>query len=377
MEPNRLSWVGASHIAPSASGGLHATLIATHVSSDEWGILLAMRLASSDGQVSDPLVSAIVPSYNHAAYVLDAVGSVLAQDLDRPFEVIVIDDGSSDGSQALLTERFGGRPDIRLELRSNHGVSATFNRGVELARGTWLAFCCSDDRWHRGHLKSALANLEADREALICFGSARIVDGRGELREDVRLFGCPSSRQPLASLLRYGNSLCFSAAVFKREDALRVGAFDPELGVLQDYDLWLKLLQRGSATYAPEASVDFRWDGTNASGTRSSERKRRDQVRILERALGGFPLLAQDTELRAHVTKRLANAHRRLTRRIGDRAEQKYHLRKAFELDGSSPFRYGLDMLKVYLSPLRRTGSRTRHRRIAAEPHRDRRTAPR
>lgn len=309
--------------------------------------------------MSDPLISAIIPSYNHASYILDAVESVLAQDIELPFEAIVVDDGSTDGSRELLIEHFHSRPEVRLELRTNQGVSATFNRGLELARGRWVGFCCSDDRWQKGHLKAALANLESHGEALISFGRARIIDGTGSLSEDVRLFGELTDPQPLAELLHHGNSLCFSAALFKRDAALEVGGFDPDLRVLQDYDLWLKLLQRGSAAYVMEATVDFRWDGANASGARASEQKRRDTIRVLERALADFPLLAEDVELRASVTKRLAAAHHRLSRRTGDRNEKRHHLRRAFELNRFSCSRYRLELLKTCLAQQRGGASRS------------------
>lgn len=308
--------------------------------------------------MSDPLISAILPSYNHAPYILDAVESVLAQDLEVPLEVIVVDDGSTDGSRELLIERFGDRSEVRLELRTHHGVSATFNRGLELARGAWVGFCCSDDRWQEGHLKIALANLATHGDALISFGSARIIDGTGALSDGVRLFGEVTDPQPLAQLLLHGNSLCFSAALFKRGAAHEVGGFDPELRVLQDYDLWLKLLQLGTAAHVMEATVDFRWDGENASGACASEQKRRDTIRVLERALADFPLLAEDAELRTSVTKRLAAAHHRLSRRTGDRDEKRRHLRRAFELNRFSRSRYRLELLKICLAQQRGEANR-------------------
>lgn len=306
---------------------------------------------------SGPFVSVVVPSYNHARYVADAVGSALSQDLEQPYEVVVVDDGSDDGSRELLTRRFGDDPRVRLELRSNHGISATFNRGLELARGTWVGFCCSDDRWHPGHLRAALESLAANRPALVCFGRARIVDASGAVRDDVGLFGELSDPQPLAPLLLEGNRLCFSAALFQREAALAVGGFDPALEVLQDYDLWLKLLERGSASHLTDATVDFRWDGGNASGAGASLEKRRDLIRILEGALERSPLLARDADLRRGVEARLAVAHLRLSRRLSDREERGRHVRQAFAIDPSAPWRHALELLKLSL-PLRRRAGR-------------------
>jgi glycosyltransferase involved in cell wall biosynthesis len=292
-----------------------------------------------------PLVSVIVPSYNHERYVAQAIRSVLAQDVSVEYEVIAIDDGSSDHSRTILEDCLRDHPRARLIVQENRGISATFNRGLELARGEWVAYCCSDDRWHPQHLKVALARLAEQREAIACFGPARLIDADGAERRDSRLFEDPAVPDLFRRLLRDGNSLCFVAAVFRRGEALAVGGFDEALGMLQDYDLWLKLLQRGCCVATSEVTVDFRWHGENASGERASIQKRRDHIRILERALQSFPVLASEPALRARVVARLISAHRRLARRTPDWTEKLHHLRQAHRL-GTPVWRLGLELLQ-------------------------------
>ncbi|MCA8926401.1 MAG: glycosyltransferase [Planctomycetes bacterium] len=283
-----------------------------------------------------PRISALVPSYNHAPYVGDAVESVLAQVGLPPgaLEVVIVDDGSTDGSPEVL-RRFADDPRVRLELRDNRGISPTFQRLLELAEGEFVAYCCSDDRWHPEHLAPALRALEEAPDAAVCFGRARVVDGQGREHADSIFSPLRDPEHPLASLLRDGNSLCFVAAVFRRELALDAGGFDFGLRVLQDYDLWLKLVARGRALFRADPSVDFRWDGNNASGPAASLRKREDLIRVLERALKTSELLSTDPELRSSVTARVRRSHLRVARRVGDRAKRREHLKQARALGAS------------------------------------------
>lgn len=297
-----------------------------------------------------PLVSAIVPSYNHARWVEGALRSVLAQRGLEPgaLEVVVVDDGSRDESPAILQRLAAEEPRIRLELRQNQGISATFNRGLELARGTWAAYCCSDDRWDEDHLQRALAALARDPAAVVSYGRARLLDGAGQAQAGERIFAEFQEREPLRRLLEEGNGLCFVAAVFRREAALAAGGFDPGLVVLQDYDLWLKLARAGPAVHVLEPTVGFRWDGENASGPRATVQKRLDLIRVLERALVELPELQRDAALRAAVEERLRHSHLRVARRLPERARRREHLRAARRL-GAPVWRYWTEMLRTWV----------------------------
>lgn len=293
------------------------------------------------GASDPPRLSAIVPSYNHARYVEGALRSVLDQRWAGALEVVVIDDGSRDGSPELLRGLAAQDPRVRLELRENHGISATFNRGLELARGEWVAYCCSDDRWQPEHVARAFQALEADPQAVVCYGRARLIDAQDQVHPGEQIFADIRERQPLARLLEEGNGLCFVGAVFRRQVALDAGGFDPQLKVLQDYDLWLRLARIGPAAHVLEPTVDFRWDGGNASGPAATLQKRLDLIRVLERALERFPELAADARLRAAVEARLLASHVRAARRIPERARRREHLRAARRL-GWPAWRYWL-----------------------------------
>jgi glycosyltransferase involved in cell wall biosynthesis len=292
-----------------------------------------------------PCVSAVIPSYDHQRYVAETVESVLAQAFDQPFEVVIVDDGSSDGSPEILRRFAEADPRVRLDVRENQGISATFQRCLELARAPWVAFCCSDDRWAPNHLQASWDNLRDQPEAVLSFGRARIVDAAGSERPDEQVFGTVTDSDPTETLLRDGNSFCFSSALIKRELALDVGGFDSGLGILQDYDLYLRMLQHGHATYLTEPTVDFRWDGENASGPQASIQRWRDLVRVLERCLRDMPRLQGDHPSRAAVLKLLRRTHVRLAQHLSRGAEGRYHLAEARKL-GLSGWQYGLAWLR-------------------------------
>ena len=105
----------------------------------------------------NPKVSVVIPTYNRAAKVRNAIESVLAQTV-TDLEVIVVDDGSSDGTGKILGETFGDR--IRYYAQANQGVSVARNKGIEEARGEWIAFLDSDDLWEKEKLEWQFKALE-------------------------------------------------------------------------------------------------------------------------------------------------------------------------------------------------------------------------
>jgi glycosyltransferase involved in cell wall biosynthesis len=127
---------------------------------------------------STPAVSVVIPAYNRAHCVGGAVESVFAQTFED-FEIIAVDDGSSDSTGEVL-EKFG--ESIRLIRQANRGVSSARNVGVRAARGKWIAFLDSDDRWHAEKLQRQMAALHK-YNGKICF--TRCINQKGEILRDI------------------------------------------------------------------------------------------------------------------------------------------------------------------------------------------------
>jgi len=289
-----------------------------------------------------PLLSAIVPSYNYARFVVRAVESCLAQTL-QDIEVVVVDDASTDESPRLLAERFSREPRVRLELaRENRGISGNFNRGLRAARGKFVGFCCADDEWLPEHAASLVPAL--GEGVALAYSLPRVVSEKGEpvpKGPGHSFEGCPDDRF-FERLVRYPNVVSFVATVFDREAALAAGGFDERLRVLQDYDLWLKLSARRPVKFVDRETVLVRWHGENAStpGAARSAQLKRDAVTVLEGLLEREPDLLREKGLEKAARRRLADSLRRLASRTGSTVEARTCARRAIALDPLSPRGY-------------------------------------
>jgi len=270
-----------------------------------------------------PLLSAIIPSYNYARFVVRAVESCLAQTL-ADIEVVVVDDASTDESPALLAERFAKDPRVKLELaKENRGISGNFNRGLRAASGRFVGFCCADDEWLPEHAATLASVLESSG-AVLAYAKARVVsaDGGPVAPGPGHAFsGCPDG-EFFERLVTSPNLIPFVATVFDREAALAVGGFDEKLRVLQDYALWFQLARSRAVRFVDRETVLVRWHGENASSggdgrgaDRKSEQLKRDAVRVFEDLLARDEPLLRERGLDRVARRRLADALRRLASR--------------------------------------------------------------
>ena len=211
----------------------------------------------------NPLVSVIVPTYNQASLLKLALESVIAQ-TTGDWEAVVIDNHSQDDTQAVV-EGFGDSR-FRLEKIHNEGViSRSRNRGIEKARGEWVAFLDSDDLWAPEKLATCLQSA-SDEIGLICHREDTIRDGAVLRTSPMREDDWPTYR----NLLLREN--CFSpTAVMVRTKFLReIGGFseDPELITAEDYDLWLRLARAGIRVKFVDAVLSsYRLHEANSSGS--------------------------------------------------------------------------------------------------------------
>jgi glycosyltransferase involved in cell wall biosynthesis len=181
-----------------------------------------------------PLVSVILPTYNRAARVAEAVDSVLCQE-GPTFELIVVDDGSGDETPRVLAA-YGDRLQV---LRLTHGgVSRARNRGVTASRGDLLAFLDSDDLWQPDKLATQVAFMEAHPELAICQTEETWV------RHGRRVNPRQRHRKSAGMFFERSLELCLvspSAVMMRRSLFDAFGGFDESLPACEDYDLWLRI----------------------------------------------------------------------------------------------------------------------------------------
>jgi Glycosyl transferase family 2 len=193
----------------------------------------------------------IVPAYNRADLLRRSLESVWSQRPALPAEVLVIDDGSVDDT-SQVAEAMGARV---IRHAKNLGLSAARNTGLGASRYSWVALLDSDDEWLPHHMAS-LWPLRGDH--VLVAGSA--LRCGSDPAED--WFAGPLTRRPLVlrsgdRLIYPGNIIPVSASMFRRELALRLGGFQSHDGHCEDFDLWLRLLERGTGVCSPTVSIVY------------------------------------------------------------------------------------------------------------------------
>ncbi len=180
------------------------------------------------------LTSVIIPTYNREAFVIEALESVALQ-TKAPYEVIVVDDGSTDRTKALVKKYFPSAVYIRTQ---NQGVSKARNIGLQISKGNIIAFLDSDDLWLPNKLEEQLAYLEENPEI-------RILHCNEEWRRDGELLQQKKYHQKKGGELFFDSLprcvISPSAVIMRREILIEFGQFDESLVACEDYDLWLRI----------------------------------------------------------------------------------------------------------------------------------------
>ncbi|UWQ43770.1 glycosyltransferase family 2 protein (plasmid) [Leisingera aquaemixtae] len=204
-----------------------------------------------------PEVSVVVPTYNRGHLICEALDSVQAQTF-RDLEIIVIDDGSEDDTAARVSAWAKTVPlPVVYEKQPNAGGNAARNRGIERARGRFVAFLDSDDLWHPQKIEKQMARLAARPEFGAVYCGLRETDA-----ESGRVIAEPRHAFPEGDLL---NALLVSdvtaptsAYTVRRRLLIEAGKFDLALAARQDWDMWIRLARLAPIGCVPEALADLR-----------------------------------------------------------------------------------------------------------------------
>lgn len=282
-------------------------------------------------------VAVVIPCHDAAAWLEETIASVRAQAVPVA-EVVVVDDGSTDGS-AELAERLG----VRCVRQAQAGPGAARNHGVRATAAPWVAFLDADDRFLPSKLQRQLAVLEASGAPACCTDAWLLRDGeRGGRKNAGR--DVPE-RLDFARLLE-GNPVICSTVVACREALERAGGFDEdrELIATEDYDLWLRMARQAPLHYLDEPLLEYR---ASAGSLSDDERFVHGIDRIMAKVLAAAP---SDADLQRRIARRRAgvrtDAAWQLVRR-GERRRARRWLREARDLGGWSAAR-----VKIWLRTL-------------------------
>jgi glycosyltransferase involved in cell wall biosynthesis len=236
-------------------------------------------------------VSVIIPTFNRARQVCTAVETVLGQDGEAEVEVIVVDDGSTDGTPEAIRTAFGGDPRVRLVEQANAGAAAARNAGIAQSTGDYVAFLDSDDAWKPWHLRLQLAGLARYPEAGLIWSNLDLVDAHdglvtaralttflaayrnfsfselfetstpiSELGVDIP-GGSAEERLyfgDVYSQMLMGNLLFISSVVMRRDRVQAVGEFRTDLPASEDYDFLFRACREGPVAFADAPSIRYR-----------------------------------------------------------------------------------------------------------------------
>lgn len=199
------------------------------------------------------VVSVIIPAYNAEATIARAIDSALAQDYS-PLEIIVVDDGSADGTTAVIN-RFADRSVRLVRMVANAGASACRNAGIRAATGQYLAFLDADDEWLPSKISRQLAAFEACTECSLVTCDGDLITPEGATVETL-LGGLPVRPVEEAWRILLAESFIHTSCVLTRRDlVLQLGGFDQTLVVAEDWDLWIRLALAGRVAYVDDSLV--------------------------------------------------------------------------------------------------------------------------
>jgi glycosyltransferase involved in cell wall biosynthesis len=271
-----------------------------------------------------PRVSVVIPVYNREGLISRAIDSVLAQD-SSDFELLCIDDGSTDGTAEVL-DSYGSK--ISAIYQDNAGRSAARNRGIELAKGEFVAFLDSDDTWSPTKLSAQLCWHDAHPEAALSAHGIEIVHGDGHIaRQQPRCSREQLARSPYEAVMDHF-AFFPSVVMVRRLEALDIGGFTTDYDGAEDLDFALKIaLQSPLGVFDDCLTRMYQHDGQTGKKQLATE-----NVRVLKAHLELFSDCF-DEALKLKLRRKMARYKISMAKRSADRGECRQLLREAVELD--------------------------------------------
>lgn len=231
-------------------------------------------------------ISVVIPSFNRLTFLIQALDSVFLQN-SRVDEVIVVDDGSNDGTAERIEQLF---PEVILLTQPNLGVSAARNHGIKTAKSRWIALLDSDDQWLPDKISTIRrAQLEFPQYSLIHSNEIWI-------RHGVRVNAMKKHQKTGGWIFRNCLPLCVispSAAVIHRKVFDQAGYFDESLPACEDYDLWLRICHQMPVYYIDKPLI-YKYGGHSDQLSRKFWGMDRFRIQALKNLLENAPLNADD-----------------------------------------------------------------------------------
>jgi glycosyltransferase involved in cell wall biosynthesis len=200
-----------------------------------------------------PLISVLMPCYNCAPFLAEAVECVLSQTLGD-FELLIINDGSTDSSADILAEVAAKDHRVRVAHRSNGGCGAALNTGLDLARGKYLARMDADDRTPPERFAKQIAFLDSHPKITVVGGWHRTF---GAVESRIHEF--PTAPDRISATMLFRNPISHPTVMMRRESfAENHWRYSERRAFAEDYDLWITIIERHAIANMPEVFLDYR-----------------------------------------------------------------------------------------------------------------------
>lgn len=217
-----------------------------------------------DIDTTQPLVSVVIATYNMARYLDQAIDSILVQQW-RPLEIIVVNDGSTDDTDAVM-KKYADYPQVRYIATENQGQPKAKNTGLRAARGKFIAFCDADDLWEPDKLALQMP-LFSDPKVGVVYSEISNIDEHNRRYEKPPVYKRHVGDIKNHLLLR--NFVPFGTAVIRRACVEKNGLFDEQFRMGIDWDLWLRYSLDWHFTYVPQRTYIYReWSGQMSTNYR-------------------------------------------------------------------------------------------------------------
>ena len=274
-----------------------------------------------------PLVSVVIPAYNHGDYLDAAISSVLAQDYSR-VELIVIDDGSTDDTKAVL-KKYAGQ--FHFESQANAGQVATLNKGWQMSRGEILAYLSADDLLMPTAVTRAVACLGKNSDAVLVYCDFNLVDPHSQVVRRVTTADFDYATM-VSELLCYPGP----GAFFRRSAFEKAGTWDRQFRQMPDFEYWLRLGLHGRFVRIPEVLAAFR---VHPGSLTFSSQNPDESVRIIEQYFARADLPAEIRALESRAAGNACLLGAQLHFRAGSYRRGVASLRQAFLLNRANFFK--------------------------------------
>ena len=222
-------------------------------------------------------ISVIIPTFNRKHTLQRAIDSVLAQTF-KPYEIIIVDDGSKDGTKEWLLQNY---PSVQYIHQPNNGVSSARNKGIQISQGSWIALLDSDDEWMPEKLEYQRRFLEVNRDSSFCHTNEIWI------RNGVRVNQKKKHKKYGGDIFKHCLDICRispSSSIIKKDVFEEVGAFDESLTVCEDYDLWLRVTAKFNILFLDEPLIK-KYGGHLDQLSRVPEGIEQYRIRSLEKIL--------------------------------------------------------------------------------------------